>query len=188
MGEWIKSKRIKRGFYFVIGMIIPKIVDGIIDFSGKLSLPAILTMSISDILLIMGLIVLVILIVIILLDGKGLLPTKKMKEIKKIDGVKAYLFFPVETPEENWNLDYHSKHLQKRLIVNLNVHPPKAYSLTVSKDSYGWQLIKKYSRMWEYELHSGLKEDEYFTKKWCKTKGYTLIERVASKDDLLDKN
>ena len=167
------------------GAIGQKIFDMALGWSWDYLLLSNITLSFSDVIFIVGIIISAILMTIGIRALR--VPTKKMGEIEKIGGVKAYLFFPIETPEENWTLDYHSKHLQKRLIVNLNVHPPKAYFMTDSKDSYGWQLVNKYSRMWKGERHSDYL-DEYFIKRWCRAKGYTLIERVASKEDLLDKN
>ena len=187
MGEWIKNKWVKRGVIILIATILQNISNRVFDWSWDYLLTSTIILSFSDLIFIVGITVSGIFIFII--SGKwGLkLPTEKMREIEKIDGVNAYVFFPVETPDENRTLNYHSKYLHKRLIVNLKTEPPKAYFMTASKDSYGWQLIKKYSSMWVSELHYDL-ENKYFTKQWCKAKGYTLIERVASKEDLLDKN
>lgn len=108
-------------------------------------------------------------------------------DLKNIRKVMAYLFFPAETPEKDKTLDYHSKNLHHRLIVNHKTTPPKAYYLT--SGSYGWKFIQENSDKWvsqvviskEYTI-----DDPDFTENWCKKKGYQLHPRVAEKEDLLE--
>lgn len=111
---------------------------------------------------------------------------EKIDDVEQIDEVSAFIFFPKGTPNANRTLDYHENHLHKKIIVNFKTNPHKAYYMQ-APDSYGWRLVRKYSDMWVSELHSG-SEDEDFTKNWCDKKGFVLIPRSASKDDLLEEN
>ena len=178
MWQWIKDNWVKGVVGFVIFAIIQNIIDRIIDFSGNLLLPTILAVSISDIILIIGIIVAVILIIVVY---------KLKSDIERIDKVEAFIFFPKGTLNKNRTLNYHKKHLHNKLIVNFKTKPPKAYYLTRDSCSYGWRLIKKYPNMWISQLHSN-SESGTFTNKWCKQKGYTLIQRDASEEDLLEED
>lgn len=108
---------------------------------------------------------------------------KQRRFIERIEKVHAYVFFPVGTPEENNNLDYHGKHFHKKLIVNFKTKPPQAYYLVAADTSYGWKLIHKYPDMWTSMEDSLYPNPD--THKWCEEKGYKLNPWNASKEELL---
>jgi hypothetical protein len=107
--------------------------------------------------------------------------TGKHQGLERIDGVHAYLFFPIGTPKENLTLDYHNRNLKHRLIVNHKTTPPEPFFLTT--DSFGWALINKFTDLWSTQ-NDPSPYDDGFTERWCKEKGWTLNPFNASKDAL----
>jgi hypothetical protein len=105
------------------------------------------------------------------------------QSVERIEGVQAYLFFPVHIPRSDRTLEYHEKHFSHRLIVNYKTEPPKAYFLPT--DSYGWKFINKYTDLWISENDPD-PSDDGSTEKWCKGKGYQPPKTVATKNNLLE--
>jgi hypothetical protein len=175
---WIKNIWIISGVLSVLGMIVQNIFNRIFDWSWDYLLVSNIILSFSDLLFIIGIIIGVIFIIIGL---REIYP-----RVEYIDGVQAYIFFPKGTTRDNQTLKYHGTlNTRRKLIVNLKVNPPKAYYLPTASDSYGWQLIKKYSGLWVSELESNTERSD-FAQKWCAKQGYELIPRTATKKDLLE--
>lgn len=107
----------------------------------------------------------------------------KNKPVDYVEGVQAYLFFPEGIPDEKRTLDYHAKNLRYRLIVNLNMKPPKAYYLT--PDSDGWKFIEKYPHKWVSQILPSQELNDSLAAKWCAEKGFELKPWVAEKKHLL---
>lgn len=105
-------------------------------------------------------------------------------EIERIERVHAYIFFPIGTPEENKNLDYHKKYYHKKLIVNSKTKIPQAYILPAAETCYGWRLVHKYPDLWTSEEDSIYPNPDI--QKWCDERGYHLNPWSASKKELLE--
>lgn len=104
--------------------------------------------------------------------------------IKPIERVRAYIFFPAGTPEENKNLGYHAEHFHKRLIINFKKKVPQAYPLPNASTCYGWRLIHKFPDTWVSVEDSIYPNPD--TQKWCSRNGYHLNQWSASKKELLE--
>jgi hypothetical protein len=169
----IMRKWLWGGIVFVTGAIVQIVLDRIFDWSASI-LPMVSPASLSDILLIVGLIV-----------GSSLIAVgirKSRLVVKRIDDVQVFIFWPKGTLVEDKTLDFHRKHYHKKLIVNFKTHPPEAYYLIASKTSYGWKLIESYP-----DLYTSVEDITYpnpDTEKWCIKKGYHLNTYSASKEDL----
>ncbi len=98
------------------------------------------------------------------------------------EGLRAHLFFPKGTQENNKTPDYHESHLNHRLIVNHKTSPPIAYIL--SPGSYGWSLVKKHKGMLVNETDSD-PDDPKFSQEWCKERDYVLSPEVPERKYLL---
>ena len=111
-------------------------------------------------------------------------------DVERIDGVQAHIFFPKGTSQINQTLAHHGTlNRRRKLIVNLKVNPPKAYYIPTSTDSYSWKLIEKYPGLWisQFDTNTNLQRED-FTQNWCNNQEYTLIRKMATKKDLLEKD
>jgi hypothetical protein len=100
-------------------------------------------------------------------------------------GLRAYLFFPESTLEEDRAFDYHQKHDFHRVVVNLKTQPYVVYDLTLG--SYAWKIVAKAEnhgrRMWVEATDNP--NDSDFLQKWCKKNGYLYSHNIPDRKELL---
>jgi len=105
---------------------------------------------------------------------------------RKPIGLRAYLFFPKNTEEEDKSLDYNLRHDFHRAIVNLKTRPYAVYDLTLG--SYAWKLVeraeKQGKRMWVEETDTA-PNDSDFLRKWSKRKRYVYGDYAPDRKVLL---
>jgi hypothetical protein len=108
-GSAVMRKAIWGGIGIVIGAIIQSLVDRLIDWSVSILPKGIpFGLTFSDILLIIGIILGASLVI------WGIWSSKL--NLKRIDRVEAFIFFPKATAEESKTLDYHKRNYHKKII------------------------------------------------------------------------
>jgi hypothetical protein len=168
--ERLEKVAIYLDIFGVVVYIILTAIDQLLPFAGlPLTIP-------SE--LIWGVLIVLIASVIITVA----LRFKQRSYVERIKGIMAYVFFPINTLEQDKNLDYHKQHFHKKILVSFRKNPPQAYYLHAANTSYGWRLIKKYPDLWTSV------EDSIYPKpdtiEWCQKQGYELHPWSATKTEL----
>jgi hypothetical protein len=98
-------------------------------------------------------------------------------------GLKAYLFFPKNTLQNDRKLSYFKDHdTGHKAIVNLKTRPAIVYDLTL--DSYAWKLVEKHGESWLRKETDPAPNDPDFLQKWCKEHKYHFRPNIPERQEL----